>query len=89
MRQPRRILILDPDPMFVKEVSMTLSSRGHEVETARKVSDAVERLKHAGFGCVIVDEDLCEIKGHDAVPVLKCIARTEQCRPCWAEPMPG
>lgn len=75
MHQERsRVLILDPDPVFVEEVRMMLSSCGCEIDAAARIGEAVERLKDASFGCVIIDEDLREIKGHDAVPVLKAVS---------------
>ncbi len=45
----------------------------YDVEMAEGITQAAERLKDVSFDCMIVDEDLPEIKGHDAVSVLKAI----------------
>jgi len=67
----RRVLIMDPDPLFSSKLNAVLSSRGYEVETAGCLATAVERLRDVDFDCVIMDEALPEIKGYDAVPILE------------------
>jgi DNA-binding NtrC family response regulator len=69
-----RVLILDPDPVFRRKLGLILSDEGLAVETATGIADAVEKLKNIDFGCVIADEDLPEMKGHDAVPVLRAVS---------------
>ena len=73
-QETRRVLIVDPDPLFAGKLSVLLSCQGYDVETAEGITQAVQRLKDVGFDCVIMDENLPEMKGHDAVPVLKAIA---------------
>jgi len=70
----RTILIVDPDPVFCGKMSALLSSQGYDVEAVDGIIRAAQRLKDVGFACVIMDEDLPEIKGHDAVAVLKSIS---------------
>lgn len=70
----RSVLIVDPDPVFVGDLSALLSSQGYEVETTGGIRSAVQRLKDVCFCCVIMDEDLMEMKGYDAVPVIKAIS---------------
>ena len=72
--ETRRVLIVDPDPLFARRLSVLLSCRGCDVETVEGITEAVQRLKDVRFDCVIADEDLPEMKGHDAVPVLKAIS---------------
>ena len=69
-----RILIVDPDPTFCRQLSMILSCEGYAVETVKGITDAVQKLRDIDFGCVIADEDLPEMKGHDAIPVLRAVA---------------
>jgi DNA-binding response OmpR family regulator len=69
----RRILIIDPDPLFAGKLRATLSCQGYDVEAAEGITQAVQRLRDVDFDCVIVDEDLPEMKGHDAVSVLRAI----------------
>ena len=71
--EARRILIVDPDRLFAGRLSATLSCQGCDVETTEGIARAAQRLKDVEFDCVVLDEDLPEIKGHDAVPVLKVI----------------
>lgn len=72
----RRILIVDADPVFADSASALLSSRGYAVEIAEGIRQAAQRLKDTSFSCVILDKDLTEMKGYDAVPVLKAILPT-------------
>jgi len=69
-----RVLIVDPDPVFAGKAMVVLSAEGYDVETATGITLAAERLKDVDFGCAIVDEHLPEMRGHEAVPVLKTIA---------------
>ena len=71
---PRRILIVDPDPSFTGKLKATLAPQGYDVEAAEGIIQAAQRMKYVSFDCLIVDEDLPEMKGHDAVPVLKTIS---------------
>ncbi|MFC1671590.1 response regulator [Planctomycetota bacterium] len=66
-----RVLIVDPDPLFAGRVRDALSSEGYDVEVAEGITQAVQRLENASYGCVIVDEALPEMKGYDAVPILR------------------
>ena len=68
------ILIVDPDRVFCGKMGALLSSQGYDVEAVDGITRAAQRLRDAGFDCVIMDEDLPEIKGHDAVAVLKAIS---------------
>jgi DNA-binding response OmpR family regulator len=69
-----RILIVDPDPLFAGKLSSLLSSQGYDVEVANGMTQGAQRLKDVNFDCVVADEDLPEMKGHDAVAVLKAIS---------------
>jgi len=44
-----------------------------DVEKANGVAEAARKLKDIGFDCVIMDVDLPEMKGYDAVSVLQTI----------------
>lgn len=70
----RRILIVDPDPLFAGKLSSLLSSHGCDVEVATGITQGVHRLKDVNFDCVVADEDLPEMKGHDAVEVLRAVS---------------
>ena len=69
----RRILVVDPDPLFAGRLRAMLSAQGYDVETVEGISQAARMLKDVDFGCVIMDEDLPEMKGHEAISVVKAI----------------
>ena len=69
-----RILVVDPDPLFAGKLKAMLSPPEYDVETAEGISQAAQMLKDVDFGCVIMDEDLPEMKGHDAVSIEKAIS---------------
>ena len=71
----RRILVVDRDPLFAGKLNALLFSLGCEAEAVEGIADAARRLRDVNFDCVVMDEDLPEMKGHDAVPLLKAIAQ--------------
>ncbi len=50
-----------------------LSSKGYDVTVVEGIMQAVQMIKDVSFGCVIVDEALPEIKGYDAIPIIKAL----------------
>ena len=44
-----------------------------DVETRGSITEAAERVRDVKFDCVIMDVELPEMKGYDAVPILKTI----------------
>jgi len=69
----RKILIVDPDNDAARELSLLLTKEGYDVEISAGIKDAAERIRDVKFDCVIMDVDLPEMKGYEAVPVLKAI----------------
>jgi len=69
----RKILIVDPDNDAARELSLLLTKQGYDVEISAGIKDAAERIRDVKFDCVIMDVDLPEMKGYEAVPVLKAI----------------
>ena len=74
MMSSRRVLIVDPDPDASTEVAQGLAERGIEVETCDTAAGAAQKLKETGFQCVIVDVDLPDTLGFEAVPLLRGIS---------------
>jgi DNA-binding NtrC family response regulator len=68
-----RVMIVDPDSEYASRVSNALSDGDCDVETVEGIKQAVRRLREADFGCVIVNVSLPEIRGYDAVAVLKAL----------------
>lgn len=73
MNVTKRILIIDNDPKFQEELSATLTQQGYEVEISNRFANAIEQMKNVHFDCVIMNVDLSEIKGYEAVPIIKTI----------------
>ncbi len=69
----KRILIIEPDSKAVQERSTLLIDEGYDVEISEGIRDAAERIKDVKFDCVIMDVDLPEMKGYEAVPIIKAI----------------
>ncbi|UCE99363.1 MAG: response regulator [Planctomycetota bacterium] len=69
----RRILIVDADSKAAQDLSSLLIDDDYDVETSEGISKAAERLKNVKFDCVIMDVNLPEMKGYEAVPILKAI----------------
>jgi len=70
----RKVLIIDPDVRFREEVKGRLEKLGYEVSTAEGMTKGAQMLKGGEFSCVVVDVNLPEMKGYDAVPIIKVIA---------------
>jgi CheY-like chemotaxis protein len=69
----RRVLLVDPDSAFARKVETLLSPKGYDVEAIKGLTRAAERLRDVAFDCIIMATDLPEMKGHDAVPIVKAI----------------
>ena len=73
MKEPSWVLVVDPDPKAVEDWRACLSMEGINVEKAGSVKEAATKLKVLQCGCLVVDVDLPEMKGYEAVPILKAI----------------
>lgn len=69
----KNILIIDPDITDRTVMAAFLKSEDFHVETGRGLADAVKKIREGGFKCLIMDVDLPEIKGYEAVSILKSI----------------
>lgn len=61
------VLSIEDDPQTSKAYELTLSSRFHSYEAAHTLADGLERLRHGGIGCVMVDLRLPDAVGVEAV----------------------
>jgi len=69
----RRILIVDPDSKAAVVLSSRLNREGYDVEIGGGVTKAAERIRDVPFDCVIMDVNLPEMMGYEAVSILKAI----------------
>lgn len=73
MLKQKTILIVDPDMAIQDQLFALLSQDGYDVERANRISETISRIKKVRFDCIIVDEDLPDMKGHEAVPIIRAI----------------
>ena len=66
-------MIVDPDSYAVQEISFLFAGEGYDVETCEGITKAAERIRDVKFDCIIMDVNLPEIMGHEAVSILKAI----------------
>jgi len=66
-------LIIDPDSKAARDLSPLVVDEGYDVEISEGIREAAERIKDVNFDCVIMDVDLPEMKGYEAIPILKAI----------------
>jgi len=56
-------LVVDDEANMVRTLAKILARKGHEVATARSGTEALERLRRAGFDVVITDLNMPEMDG--------------------------
>ena len=67
------ILCVDPDSSTTSEYGRLFAEGGWEFEAVPTLREAVRRMKQVKFGCIVVDVDLPDMAGYDAVSVIKTI----------------
>lgn len=67
----KRILIIDPDPIQRRDLAQFLKNENYEAETARNLSEAIKKVSEGSFSCLVMDTHLPEMKGYQAVSILK------------------
>jgi len=65
------ILVVDPSKEMVQEYKSILGEEKYDLRFASSITEAVKELKKTSFDCVIVDVDLPDMAGYDAVSVIK------------------
>ena len=73
MDASKRVLIIEPDNKHALKILALLVNEGYDLEISRSFTDAAEKLKDMQYDCVIMDVNLPDIKGYEAVPIMKAI----------------
>ncbi|UCC39571.1 MAG: response regulator [Candidatus Aminicenantes bacterium] len=68
-----KILIIDPNTTERTIMAAYLRSENFYVETGGGLKEAIEKMSKGCFGCLIMDVKLPEMKGYEAVSILKRI----------------
>lgn len=71
--EKKGILIIDPDTRDRTVLTTFLQNLNYRVETGKGLVDAIKKLSGGYFICLIIDVDLPEMKGYEAVSILKNI----------------
>ncbi len=69
----KRILIIDPDVRDRKDMTMFLQKENFNVETGNGLPEAIKKVSDGCFNCLIMDVNLPEMKGYEAVSIIKSI----------------
>ena len=69
----KRVLIIDPDSKERRNLTDFLKEDQYILETGKNLSDAIKKVSEKGFDCLVMDIDLPEMKGYEAVPILKSL----------------
>ena len=67
------ILAVEPDREIAREYKNIFRKEGYDLEVVSSVTEAVKELRNLKFDCLIVDVDLPDMAGYDAVSLLKII----------------
>ena len=73
MRKEKHILIIDPDDKERNALVKYLIEQKYQVECGKGLTDAVKKIAGESFKCLIMDVDLPELKGYEAVSIIKNI----------------
>lgn len=73
MEMEKRILIIDPNSKDRETLASILQEENYVVETGKNFKEALEKLTNGCFHCLVMEVNLPEIKGYDAVPIIKSL----------------
>lgn len=74
----KTILVIDPDEKTRRNHSVHFRKQGYQVDTSYGITIAVEKMKNIHFDCILMDVNLPEMKGYEAVKILKTIDPTSK-----------
>jgi DNA-binding NtrC family response regulator len=69
----KKILIIDPDNDDRKSLLSYLQTNEQQVEAASGLTDAIKKITSNHFHCVIMAVEIPEMKGYEAVSIIKNI----------------
>lgn len=67
----KRILIIEPDTQYRTGLAAFLKTSEYCVETGKTLTDALKKITDGYFNCLILAVDLPEMKGYEAISILK------------------
>jgi DNA-binding NtrC family response regulator len=67
----KRVLIIDPDPKDRRVLAQSLKNENYYIEMGKNLSEAIKKISAGCFNCLVMDVDLPEMRGYEAVSILK------------------
>ena len=71
MSEEKSILIIDPDNDDRNIMATFLRQHDFAVDTGIGLSDAFAKISEGSYSCLIMDVELKEMKGYEAVPLIR------------------
>ena len=69
----KRVIIIDPDFKEREKIAVLLKKENYFVETGKGLTEAIKKISEGGFSCLVMDVNLPEMKGYEAIPIIKNI----------------
>ncbi len=67
------VLIIDANTRYRKEIQDRLKDEGYEVDASNNLAKAIKKMLKTNYKSILIDVFLPEMKGYEAVPILKSI----------------
>jgi len=68
---PRRILVVDDEPLVCDALKMMLDFDGHQVQTAHTAREALGLFEPGKFDVIITDFEMPQMKGDEFAAIIK------------------
>lgn len=76
-RVPRRVLVVDDDPLVVDSIRRMLVFQGYRVETARNGDEALALFSESGFDLTLLDYQMPGMKGDQLATAIKSLVPSQ------------
>lgn len=67
----KKVLIIDPDPKDRRDLAQYLRNENYYIETGKNLSEAIKKVSAGCFNCLVMDINLPEMRGYEAIPIIK------------------
>lgn len=71
--EKKNILLVEPDTKFANDICQSLSSLNCSVVIEDNMCQAIQKIQNGSAQMVIMEVDLKDIKGYEAIPIIKKI----------------
>ena len=71
MAEPVRVLVVDDDPSMCRLTELSLTEGGYRVSVCSDSTRAMDLLKEAPYGCVLLDIRMKGLEGTELLPIIK------------------